>query len=109
MTTRHVSNKYPTLLPFRAAKIQRHGFPRDHSQRGSAGRRGHAPVVEAVLTQTLPQAAAVAAALYLVGCFPGERRLQLSPLGAHLLVLGLDVILAVLALVLQTHNALTVR
>lgn len=110
MTTRYkyqTSNSNHRLLPFSAAESQSHGFPRDHSQRGGAGRRGHAPVVEAILTQTLPQAAAVAAALHLVGRFAGERRLQLGPLGAHLLVLGLDVILAVLALVLQADNTHT--
>lgn len=63
--------------------------------------------MEAVLTQTLPQAGEVAGALRLVGCLPGERRLQLGPLGAHLLVLGLDVVLAVLALVLQADNTHT--
>lgn len=90
-----------------AARSQRLGIPWDHSQWGGAGGRGHAPIVEAVLTQSLPQAA-TAAALHLVGRFPGKRRLQLSPLGAHLLVLGLDVILAVLALVLQAEHTHTI-
>lgn len=73
-----------------------------HSQRRSAGSWGHAAIVEPVLTQSLSQAASLP--LHLVGGFPRKGRLQLSPLGAHLLILGLDVILAELAVVLQTRN-----
>lgn len=73
------------------------------SQRGGAGGRGHAAVVEPVLTQTPPQAAD--GPFHLAGSFPGEGGLQLGPLGAHLLVLGLDVILAVLALELGTGDS----
>lgn len=71
-----------------------------HSQWAGAGGWGHAAVVEAVLTQTISQAAA----LHLVGSFPRERWLQLCPLRAHLLILGLNVILAVLALILCRNN-----
>lgn len=71
----------------------------DCSQGGGAGRRGHAAVVESLLTQTLPQAAA--ATFHLIGSLSRKGRLQLCPLGAHLLILGLDVVLAVLALKLE--------
>lgn len=76
------------------------GSRRPDSQRGRAGGRRDAAVVEAVLTDALPEADA----LHLVGRLSGERRLQLGPLGAHFLVLGFDVILAVLAFVLDTRK-----
>lgn len=57
--------------------------------------------MEAVLTQTLSQTAA----LHLVGGFSRKRRLQLGPLRAHLLILGFNVILAVLALILYQTTA----
>lgn len=47
------------------------------SQRGSAGRGGHASVVESILTQALSQAAA---ALHLIGSFTRKGGLQLRPL-----------------------------
>lgn len=52
--------------------------------------------MESILAQALSQAAA--AAFHLIGNFTRKRGLQLCPLGAHLLILGLDVVLAVLAL-----------
>lgn len=69
-----------------------------HSQWGGAGWWRHAAVVESIVTQTLSQAAA---AFHLIGSFSRKGGLQLCPLWAHLLILGLDVILAVLALKLQ--------
>ena len=58
--------------------------------------------MEARLTQSLLQAGASTFDLPLN--LAGEAGLQLGPLGTHLLVLGLDVVLAVLALVLQREK-----
>lgn len=62
--------------------------------------------MESILTQALSQAAA---ALHLIGSFTRKRGLQLRPLRAHLLVLGLDVILAKLALKLEQTKRPSLR
>lgn len=80
-----------------------------HSQWGGTGRWRHATIVESIMTQTLSKATS----LQLVRNLSRKRWLQLRPLWAHLLILGLNVVLAVLALILYhaiTHrNKQTVR
>ena len=85
-----------------------------YSQRGGTRGGGHAPVVEARVTQALLQAGSAPAppTLRFARNFPREAGLQLRPLGAQLLILGLHVVLAVLALVLREErgrDALTHR